>query len=98
MRALSRRNDDPKQASRPFDGGRDELVMGEAAGIVVLEELEARAKSRGAKIYAELLGYGMSADAQHMDRAGAPTGQSPARAMRAALLDLPASRRPRSDT
>jgi 3-oxoacyl-[acyl-carrier-protein] synthase II len=85
MRALSRRNDDPIGASRPFDGGRDGLVMGEAAGIVVLEELE-RAKARGAKIYAELIGYGMSADASHITEPD-PTGQSPARAMRSAIAD-----------
>jgi 3-oxoacyl-[acyl-carrier-protein] synthase II len=85
MRALSRRNDDPLRASRPFDGDRDGLVMGEAAGIVVLEELE-RAKARGAKIYAELIGYGMSADAAHITEPD-PTGQSPARAMRAAIAD-----------
>ncbi len=83
MRALSRRNDDPAGASRPFDAGRDGLVMGEAAGAVVLEEL-GRAKARGAKIYAELIGYGMSADAAHMTEPD-PTGQSPARAMIAAI-------------
>ena len=83
MRALSRRNDDPAAASRPFDGGRDGLVMGEAAGAVVLEEL-GRAKARGATIYAELIGYGMSADAAHMTEPD-PTGQSPARAMVAAI-------------
>ena len=85
MRALSRRNDDPTRASRPFDADRDGLVMGEAAGAVVLEELE-RAKARGAKIYAELIGYGMSADASHITEPD-PTGQSPARAMRAAIAD-----------
>jgi 3-oxoacyl-[acyl-carrier-protein] synthase II len=85
MRALSRRNDDPKRASRPFDADRDGLVMGEAAGAIVLEEL-GRAQARGAKIYAELLGYGTSADAAHMTEPD-PTGQSPARAMRAALAD-----------
>jgi 3-oxoacyl-[acyl-carrier-protein] synthase II len=83
MRALSRRNDDPAGASRPFDAGRDGLVMGEAAGAVVLEEL-GRAKARGATIYAELIGYGMSADAAHMTEPD-PTGQSPARAMVAAI-------------
>jgi 3-oxoacyl-[acyl-carrier-protein] synthase II len=85
MRALSRRNDAPTKASRPFDAGRDGLVMGEAAGAIVLEELE-RAKARGAKIYAELIGYGMSADASHITEPD-PTGKSPARAMRAALDD-----------
>jgi len=85
MRALSRRNDDPEAASRPFDNSRDGLVMGEAAGVLVLEELE-YAKRRGAKIYAELIGYGMSADAAHMTEPD-PTGVSPARSMTMAILD-----------
>ncbi len=83
MRALSRRNDDPTRASRPFDAERDGLVMGEAAGALVLEELS-RAEARGAKIYAELIGYGMSADAAHMTEPD-PTGRSPARAMKMAI-------------
>ncbi len=85
MRALSTRNDEPQRASRPWDKNRDGFVMGEGAGLVILEEMEA-ARKRGARIYCELAGYGLSGDAYHI-AAPSEDGDGPARVMKNALLD-----------
>lgn len=85
MRALSTRNDEPTKASRPWDKDRDGFVLGDGAGVIVLEEYE-HAKARGAKIYAELIGFGMSADAHHMTSPD-PEGKGAAQAMEIAMRD-----------
>jgi 3-oxoacyl-[acyl-carrier-protein] synthase II len=85
MRALSRRPDDPEGASRPFDSGRDGFILSEGSTVLVLEELE-RAKARGARIYGEVLGYGMSSDSHHVTEPD-PVGTNPARAMTMAMED-----------
>ena len=85
LKALSTRNDEPQRASRPFDKERDGFVMAEGAGVVILEELE-HAKKRNAKIYAELIGFGMTGDGYHMT-APDPSGDGPAKCMERALKD-----------
>ena len=85
MKALSTRNDEPEKASRPFDKGRDGFVLGDGAGVIILESLD-HARERGANILAEVVGYGMSADAHHMTQP-APSGEGAMRAMRECLND-----------
>lgn len=85
MKALSTRNDEPEKASRPFDEGRDGFVMGEGGGVVILESLE-HAQKRGARIYAEVIGYGCAADAHHMVQPP-ENGEGGARAMKRAIAD-----------
>jgi 3-oxoacyl-[acyl-carrier-protein] synthase II len=89
MHALSRRNEEPQRASRPFDKGRDGFVVGEGSGVVVLESLT-RARKRGAKIYAEVTGYGASSDANHLTQP-APHGEGAQRSMKMALRDAAVS-------